>query len=71
MQYLLFHRVVDDGNCKAQLYKAHVGKMGVNAREKLVAAKEALDKGDLEHGQLPRATRLKLTATLERKNDWV
>ena len=64
VQYLLFPTELwDDGKLqKLQLYKAHVGKMGVNAREKLVAAKEALDKGDLEHGQLPRATRLKLTA---------
>ena len=64
VQYLLFPAELwDDAKLqKLQLYKAHVGKMGVNAREKLIAAQKALDTGDLEHGQLPRATRLKLTA---------
>ena len=64
VQYLLFPAELwDDAKLqKLQLYKAHVGKMGVNARDKLVEAQKALDTGDLEHGQLPRATRLKLTA---------
>ena len=64
VQYLLFPAELwDDAKLqKLQLYKAHVGKMGVNARDKLIEAQKALDKGDLEHGQLPRATRLKLTA---------
>lgn len=64
VQYLLFPAELwDDAKLqKLQLYKAHVGKMGVTARDKLIAAKKALDIGDLEHGQLPRATRLKLTA---------